>query len=103
MPGPAFGGGLELALACHARLSIDKNKVGLPEVNLGILPGAGGTQRLPRLISPVLAAQMIVSGKPESVTRLAGLFDVLVNDDDALKREAMTLAASLDPDRKSVV
>lgn len=44
LPGGAFGGGLELALACHYRVSVDGNKVGLPEVHLGILPGAGGTQ-----------------------------------------------------------
>ncbi|MEC8298463.1 MAG: enoyl-CoA hydratase-related protein, partial [Pseudomonadota bacterium] len=44
LPGPAFGGGLEVALACHHRITFAENKVGLPEVNLGILPGAGGTQ-----------------------------------------------------------
>ena len=70
LPGPAFGGGLELALACHHRITFASNKVGLPEVNLGILPGAGGTQRLPRLVDAQTALTMIVTGKPTPVTKL---------------------------------
>lgn len=73
--GSAFGGGLELALACHYRLSFADNKVGLPEVHLGILPGAGGTQRLPRLADAKTALDMIVSGAPTPVNSLPGVFD----------------------------
>jgi 3-hydroxyacyl-CoA dehydrogenase len=60
--GTALGGGLEIALACHYRVAIASAKVGLPEVKLGILPGAGGTQRLPRLIGVEAALNVIVSG-----------------------------------------
>lgn len=62
--GQALGGGLEIALACHWRVAASNAKLGLPEVTLGIVPGAGGTQRLPRLIDPTIAAKMISSGKP---------------------------------------
>ena len=59
----ALGGGLEHALACHYRVAVPSAKVGLPEVLIGILPGGGGTQRLPRLIGPKAAMEMIVSGR----------------------------------------
>ena len=62
--GTALGGGLELALGCHFRVAAESAKVGLPEVKLGLLPGAGGTQRLPRLVGPNKAVQMITSGNP---------------------------------------
>ena len=62
--GTALGGGLELALACHYRVATADARVGLPEIKLGILPGAGGTQRLPRLIGPEKALEAIVSGDP---------------------------------------
>ncbi|MFC3134176.1 3-hydroxyacyl-CoA dehydrogenase NAD-binding domain-containing protein [Microbaculum marinum] len=62
MHGTALGGGLELALGCHYRVADSKARVGLPEVKLGLLPGAGGTQRLPRLIGPEEALKIIVSG-----------------------------------------
>src|SRR5579883_2397197 len=61
--GYALGGGLETALACHYRIAVPSAKVGLPEVLIGILPGAGGTQRLPRLIGPKAALEMITSGR----------------------------------------
>ncbi len=80
--GACLGGGLELALACSFRAVTDhpKTKLGLPEVSLGILPGWGGTQRLPRLIGLVQALQMILSGKPVSGSKAVrlGLADVLV-------------------------
>ena len=62
--GIAFGGGLELALACDIRVISRKAKVGLPEVGLGIIPGYGGTQRLPRLVGPGMAKKMIFSAVP---------------------------------------
>ena len=62
--GTALGGGFEIALACHYRVAASDAKVGLPEVKLGLMPGAGGTQRLPRLIGAQRAIQMIVEGDP---------------------------------------
>jgi 3-hydroxyacyl-CoA dehydrogenase len=67
--GTALGGGFELALGCHYRIMIEGAKVGLPEVNLGLIPGAGGTQRLPRLIGVAAALEMITSGKPISARK----------------------------------
>src|SRR5215472_13002897 len=64
--GSALGGGFELALACHYRVAAPGTRVGLPEVKLGLLPGAGGTQRLPRLVGPEKALKMIVTGEPIS-------------------------------------
>eukprot|EP01084_Bolivina_argentea_P058598 107001_1 len=60
--GTALGGGFEVALACHYRVGTSRCKVGLPEVLIGLLPGAGGTQRLPRIVGPMIAAEMICSG-----------------------------------------
>ena len=62
--GTALGGGLELALACNYRVAQQSSKLGLPEVHLGILPGAQGTQRLPRVAGPAKALEMIMSGAP---------------------------------------
>jgi 3-hydroxyacyl-CoA dehydrogenase len=62
--GTALGGGFEVALGCHFRVAVPTARVGLPEVKLGLLPGAGGTQRLPRLVGPEKALRMIVSGDP---------------------------------------
>jgi 3-hydroxyacyl-CoA dehydrogenase len=80
--GTALGGGLELALGCHYRVAVTGARLGLPEVKLGILPGAGGTQRLPRLIGPEKAVGMIVSGKPiPAKAALAdGVIDEIVED-----------------------
>ena len=61
--GYALGGGLEIAMACHYRIALPSAKVGLPEVLIGILPGGGGTQRLPRLIGAKAALDMIVTGR----------------------------------------
>src|SRR6202048_5209619 len=61
--GYGLGGGLETALACHYRVAVPSAKVGLPEVLIGILPGAGGTQRLPRLLGPKAALEMMTSGR----------------------------------------
>src|SRR5271170_7624517 len=81
--GTALGGGLEVALACHYRVAVATAKVGLPEVKLGILPGAGGTQRLPRLIGVEAALEIIVSGDPISATQAAktGVVDKIIAGD----------------------
>ena len=75
LSGLALGGGLELALGCHYRLAAPAAKVGLPEVKLGLLPGAGGTQRLPRLMGPVAAMKAIVSGAMMGAANVEGLLD----------------------------
>jgi enoyl-CoA hydratase len=64
--GMALGGGLELALACDVRVAADNARLGLPEVKLGLMPGAGGTQRLPRLVGRATAMRMILSGEAVS-------------------------------------
>jgi 3-hydroxyacyl-CoA dehydrogenase len=81
--GTAFGGGLEVALACHYRVALASAKVGLPEVKLGLLPGAGGTQRLPRLIGVEAALGIIVSGDPvaASVAAKSGVIDKIIEGD----------------------
>jgi len=81
--GPTMGGGLELALGAHYRCAITGAQIGLPEVKLGILPGAGGTQRLPRLIGAKTAVDMIVSGDPISTERALelGIVDEIVTGD----------------------
>jgi len=81
--GMALGGGCELALACDYRIALPQAKFGLPEVNLGLLPGAGGTQRLPRLAGVELALEMIVTGKPVAAKKLlaAGVVDHVVSDE----------------------
>ncbi len=81
--GLALGGGLELALGCHYRLAAPGTKVGLPEVKLGILPGAGGTQRLPRVIGPVAAMKAIVSGAMMPADAAPGLLDAPAADQAA--------------------
>jgi 3-hydroxyacyl-CoA dehydrogenase len=80
--GTALGGGLELALGCHFRVADKSARLGLPEVKLGILPGAGGTVRLPRMVGPEKAVAMIVSGTPIGALEAEenGLVDALVDD-----------------------
>ncbi|OYY13614.1 MAG: 3-hydroxyacyl-CoA dehydrogenase [Rhizobiales bacterium 35-68-8] len=81
--GMALGGGLELALACHARIVAPGAKLGLPEIKLGIIPGAGGTQRLPRLIGAAPAFAMMASGEPVTADKALanGLADEVVDSD----------------------
>ncbi len=81
--GTAFGGGLELALGCHYRVAVASAKIGLPEVKLGLLPGAGGTQRLPRLIGIEAALGIIVSGDPVAAVQAAqaGIIDKIIETD----------------------
>ena len=90
--GTALGGGLELALACHYRIAIDspKTKLGLPEVKLGLLPGGGGTQRLPRLIGIQKALELMTQGKelrPQQAVEI-GLIDDIAHDNDELINKA---------------
>jgi len=81
--GTAFGGGLELAMAGHYRVAVAGAQVGQPEVKLGIIPGAGGTQRLPRLAGVALAAEMCAEGKPISAEQALkfGIIDRLIEGD----------------------
>ena len=83
--GTALGGGLELALSCHYRVADRQAKLGLPEVKLGLIPGAGGTVRLPRLTGPEYALKMVVSGTPVSAGEAlaVGLVDAVVEGDIA--------------------
>jgi 3-hydroxyacyl-CoA dehydrogenase len=91
--GYALGGGLEIALACHYRVAVPSAKVGLPEVLIGILPGAGGTQRLPRLIGPKAALEMITSGRhvPADEAHKTGIIDEIVPEGE-LRRAAIAFA-----------
>ncbi|MFZ2739349.1 MAG: enoyl-CoA hydratase-related protein [Burkholderiaceae bacterium] len=81
--GYAFGGGLELALACSFRLATANAKLGLPEIKLGLIPGYGATQRLPRVVGPTRALEMIMSGKTlDAATAVAwGLVSRMVEGD----------------------
>src|SRR3954468_19492287 len=81
--GFALGGGLELALGCHFRVALPKSQVGLPEVKLGILPGSGGTQRLPRIIPMAEAVKMMTTGNPITADKAKqyGLVDEVVEGD----------------------
>ncbi|WP_371234486.1 3-hydroxyacyl-CoA dehydrogenase NAD-binding domain-containing protein [Pseudomonas sp. QE6] len=98
----ALGGGLELALACGYRISEPTARLGLPEINLGLLPGAGGTQRLPRLIGVAPALDMMISGQPIGagralelglLDRLAGSIESLLDDARAFARELLAQGA----------
>jgi len=93
--GIAFGGGFEIALACHYRTGSRSAKVGLPEVKLGLLPGAGGTQRFTRLAGPAAALEAITSGAPIPAARALelGVLDVVADD---------AVAAAIELARKAV-
>ncbi len=81
--GTALGGGLELSFGCHYRVAVAGAKVGLPEIHLGLIPGAGGTQRMPRLMGPERALDVILSGKPIPVkaAQKDGIIDEVFEDD----------------------
>jgi 3-hydroxyacyl-CoA dehydrogenase len=93
--GVALGGGLELALSCLGRVALATAKLGLPEVTLGLIPGAGGTQRLPRLIGVAAAHTMIQSGVAQTAKQLetSGLLDKVVDSD--LLEAALAVAIDL--------
>jgi 3-hydroxyacyl-CoA dehydrogenase len=96
--GYALGGGNELAMACHYRIAVADAKVGQPEVLLGLIPGAAGTQRLPRLVGPELAMRMCTDGKPISGLEAlaAGLVDGITSGDllDSAVRYARSRAVT---------
>ena len=96
----AMGGGLELAMGCHYRIAAPGCAVALPEVKLGLIPGAGGTQRLPRLVGVEVALNMMVSGEPvksEMLAMLPGqkLFNKMAGNNESLMEEAITYARSV--------
>ena len=96
----AMGGGLELSLGCHYRIAAPGTKVALPEVKLGLIPGAGGTMRLPRVLGVEPALNMIVSGEPvtaEMLAQLPGqkLFDKMATSPESLLEEALAFARSV--------
>ena len=95
-----MGGGLELALGCHYRIAAPGTLVALPEVKLGLIPGAGGTQRLPRVLGVETALNMIVSGEPVKSEMLASipgqkLFDKMASAPEALAAEALAFAKEM--------
>jgi 3-hydroxyacyl-CoA dehydrogenase len=91
--GTALGGGYELALVCHYRIAVPSAKVGLPEVHLGLLPGAGGTQRLPRIVGAAAALDIMVSGTPVPARKALalGMIDVLA-EEGRLREDAIAFA-----------
>lgn len=94
--GGMMGGALELAMACHARVCAANTRFSMPEVNLGFNPGAGGTQRLPRLIGPERAMRMLLTGEPMDAAEAvrAGLVDAVVSADELLAK-ARAMASTL--------
>jgi 3-hydroxyacyl-CoA dehydrogenase len=98
--GACMGGGLELALGCHYRVALPDAQIALPEVKLGILPGAGGTQRLPRVVGVETALNMIVSGAtiPAQMLKETALFDQIVEGD--LLKAALAYAQSIATEKK---
>jgi len=93
--GTAMGGGVECAIACHYRVALESTRVGLPEITLGIIPGAGGTQRMPRLVGLEPALDMMLSGKPLTAAqaKAIGLVDEIVGGD--LTAQAVAFAQGL--------
>lgn len=91
--GTALGGGLETALVCHYRIAVPSAKLGVPEVKLGLLPGAGGTQRLPRVVGVEAAATMTSTGNPVAAPKAKemGLVDALAGE-DSLAADAIAFA-----------
>ena len=94
--GTALGGGLETALVCHYRIAVPSAMLGVPEVKLGLLPGAGGTQRLPRVVGVEVAAQMVSSGDPLPAAKAKelGLVDALAGD-ATLAEDAIAFAREM--------
>jgi 3-hydroxyacyl-CoA dehydrogenase len=95
--GYALGGGLENAMACHYRIAVPSAKVGLPEVQIGILPGGGGTQRLPRLAGVQVALDMITSGRhvPAAEAKALGIIDEVLPEGSDLRASAVAYARKI--------
>lgn len=95
--GAAFGGGLEVALACDFRIAVKSAKLGLPEVTLGLIPGWGGIGRLTRLIGPARARKFFLSGNPVSAEEgvALGLIDEVVNSAEDLRPRVIAFAKGL--------
>ena len=102
--GTALGGGLEVALVAHYRVAVPSARLGLPEVNLGLLPGAGGTQRLPRVAGPEKALEMMTSGRhaPASEALALGLVDELA-EEGKLREAAVAFARRCVAENKPLV
>jgi 3-hydroxyacyl-CoA dehydrogenase len=102
--GTALGGGLEVALTCHYRIAVPSSKCGLPEVNLGLLPGAGGTQRLPRIVGAAKALVMMTSGEhvPAEQCLSMGLVDEMAKEDSLLE-DALTFAKKIVSEKRPLV
>ena len=102
--GTALGGGLEVALTCHYRIAVPSARCGLPEVNLGLLPGAGGTQRLPRVVGVEKALQMVTSGQhvPASRCLEMGLVDELA-DEDKLLEDSISFAKKIVSEKRPLL
>jgi 3-hydroxyacyl-CoA dehydrogenase len=94
--GTALGGGFEIALSCHYRIAVPSAKCGLPEVHLGLIPGAGGTQRLPRLVGARRALDMMLSGTHVGAAQLhaAGVIDALAQEGN-LRADAIDYARAI--------
>jgi 3-hydroxyacyl-CoA dehydrogenase len=103
LPGPALGGGCELTLSCHARIALTSAELGLPEVKLGLLPGAGGTQRLPRLIGAKAAFAIMLDGEPLKAKKAleAGILDAVVESDVVAAAAAHALSLVGKPLRRT--
>jgi 3-hydroxyacyl-CoA dehydrogenase len=102
--GTALGGGLETALCAHYRIAVPSAKVGLPEVNLGLLPGAGGTQRLPRIVGAQKALEMVTTGQhvPAKAAHAMGLIDELAPEGD-LRGAAIAFAQKIIAENRPLV
>ncbi|MFC4310648.1 3-hydroxyacyl-CoA dehydrogenase NAD-binding domain-containing protein [Steroidobacter flavus] len=101
--GTALGGGLEVALGCHYRVAVPSAKCGLPEVHLGLLPGAGGTQRLPRIVGPEKALEMVTSGAhiDAKTANAAGLIDEIVPE-GTLRASAIAFAKKVAAEKRTL-
>jgi 3-hydroxyacyl-CoA dehydrogenase/enoyl-CoA hydratase/3-hydroxybutyryl-CoA epimerase len=103
--GYALGGGLEIALACHARIAVDGARFGFPEVQLGLHPGLGGTARFTRLIDPLQAMSLMLTGKtlPARKAKALGLVDAVVPERHVKAAVAAAVKGQLKPDGQSLI
>ncbi len=102
--GTALGGGFETALICHYRIAVPSTRIGLPEVALGLLPGGGGTQRLPRIVGIPAALDLITGGAPVSAAKALelGMIDALA-DEGKLREDAIAFAARLVAEKRPLL